>query len=140
MNKLTSRLILGIVIGAVVVAGGQWAFTKYQDKQISDNMTSFLSGYEKATNKPSYVADFRKNYDGGVSVSLSNSSADGGDDLDAWCWDVRRYLNALHVYWWDLQYSRSSDQEAIINGLRETRASIIEWEGILDEYCSAAVM
>lgn len=98
MSKNTKNILIGIVIGAIVVAGGQYAWSKYKtDKGIKDLSVS-MQGLKTATNKIAYLNTLftEKAKSSGVSVGLSNSSASEGES--AYCYELDDYMQTIFKY------------------------------------------
>ncbi len=98
MTKEIKNILLGVVIGAIVVAGGQYAWSKYQDGVKAKNLSVSMQGLKTATDKTAYLDSYFSSQPKptkGVSIGLSNSSADEGG---GYCSDLRNYIYEITDY------------------------------------------
>lgn len=98
MTKNTKSVLIGIVIGAIVLAGGQYAWSKYQDGVKAKDLSVSMQGLKAATNKTAYLNSYFSSQPRptkGVSVGLSNSSASEGG---GYCSDLKDYIYGIYDY------------------------------------------
>ena len=107
MSKNTKSILIGIVIGAIVLAGGQYAWSKYQAGVRAKDLSVSMQGLKAATNKTAYLNTLftEKAKSSGISVGFSNSSADDGDlavaeveSGSSYCAELEQYLHDLSGY------------------------------------------
>ena len=109
MSKNTKSILIGIVIGAIVLAGGQYAWSKYQASVKAKDFSVSMQGLKAATNKNAYLNTLftEKAKSSGVSVGLSNSSA--SEPTSDYCWALAGYIGDIREY--IENYPRGADSD-----------------------------
>ncbi|OGJ00953.1 hypothetical protein A3I95_03145 [Candidatus Nomurabacteria bacterium RIFCSPLOWO2_02_FULL_44_12] len=110
MNFLNKNILVGVLVGVVLVLGVQWGVGQYKEKQTSNDIKEFLSGYNGSQDKTAYVENYFKSKNpSGISVNLSTSKAADSDTKendsdnsagkegfdDVFCADLQNYIKII---------------------------------------------
>lgn len=131
MNKL-KRLLPGIVIGIVIALVGVVVWDNIQSSISQKRAVAFIEDFGAAKDKQAFV----KNYDFGNrgGVSISNSSADEGSDIDLECKRFFKMAEAVDGMLREMEILQMYGEEFDENAVIMTRAELIEILNILDRY------